>query len=617
MDLHAILKNLPAEPGVYLYKDANDTVIYVGKARVLKNRVISYFHSSELTAKTKHLVSNIADIQYIVTGNELEALLLENNLIKQYKPKYNILLKDDKGYPYLRIDPAEAFPKLELARRMKFDGALYFGPYHGGGSARTIADIALELYPLRTCNYDFTKSTKIRPCLKYHIGRCPAPCVERDNEQYRQNVDRIIDFLKGNQNNALDALKEKMERAAANLEFELAAEIRDKLKRADEILAKQKIVLDKDQNIDVISVILKDTYAVICSLYVRSGRLIGVYTEEQSGVEYDTENQLLTKYIIQHYTSGAVLPKEIVCAIEPEDKEITEKLISEANNKAVHITVSQRGKKHDLCFMAQRNAQERLEKSASSLSYKEQRIHNGLQELQRVLGLKEPPYRLECFDISHIQGTDTVASMVVFSNGRPDKKEYRRFKIRQAQNNDFASMREVTTRRYTSGKNKQTGFEKMPDLIIIDGGKGQLSSAKQVLNELSLNIPMIGLAKRLEEIYIPGSSLPILLPLSSPALQILQAIRDEAHRFAITFHRSLRNKHSIISALDNSPGIGAKRKKELMKAFSTVSRIQAASLEELAAVPSMNTASAQEVYRYFSAQNLSRQKENMPPQDNG
>ncbi len=617
MDLHAILKNLPAEPGVYLYKDANDTVIYVGKARVLKNRVRSYFHSSELNAKTKQLVSNIADIQYIVTGNELEALLLENNLIKQYKPKYNILLKDDKGYPYLRIDPAEAFPKLELARRMKFDGALYFGPYHGGGSARTIADIALELYPLRTCNYDFTKSTKIRPCLKYHIGRCPAPCVERDNEQYRQNVDRIIDFLKGNQNNALDALKEKMERAAANLEFELAAEIRDKLKRADEILAKQKIVLDKDQNIDVISVILKDTYAVICSLYVRSGRLIGVYTEEQSGVEYDTENQLLTKYIIQHYTSGAVLPKEIVCAIEPEDKEITEKLISEANNKAVHITVSQRGKKHDLCFMAQRNAQERLEKSASSLSYKEQRIHNGLQELQRVLGLKEPPYRLECFDISHIQGTDTVASMVVFSNGRPDKKEYRRFKIRQAQNNDFASMREVTTRRYTSGKNKQTGFEKMPDLIIIDGGKGQLSSAKQVLNELSLNIPMIGLAKRLEEIYIPGSSLPILLPLSSPALQILQAIRDEAHRFAITFHRSLRNKHSLISALDNIPGIGAKRKKELMKAFSTVSRIQAASLEELAAVPSMNTASAQEVYRYFSAQNLSRQKENMPPQDNG
>lgn len=617
MDLHAILKNLPAEPGVYLYKDANDTVIYVGKARVLKNRVRSYFHSSELNAKTKQLVSNIADIQYIVTGNELEALLLENNLIKQYKPKYNILLKDDKGYPYLRIDPAEAFPKLELARRMKFDGALYFGPYHGGGSARTIADIALELYPLRTCNYDFTKSTKIRPCLKYHIGRCPAPCVKRNNEQYRQNVDRIIDFLKGNQNNALDALKEKMERAAANLEFELAAEIRDKLKRADEILAKQKIVLDKDQNIDVISVILKDTYAVICSLYVRSGRLIGVYTEEQSGVEYDTENQLLTKYIIQHYTSGAVLPKEIVCAIEPEDKEITEKLISEANNKAVHITVSQRGKKHDLCFMAQRNAQERLEKSASSLSYKEQRIHNGLQELQRVLGLKEPPYRLECFDISHIQGTDTVASMVVFSNGRPDKKEYRRFKIRQAQNNDFASMREVTTRRYTSGKNKQTGFEKMPDLIIIDGGKGQLSSAKQVLNELSLNIPMIGLAKRLEEIYIPGSSLPILLPLSSPALQILQAIRDEAHRFAITFHRSLRNKHSLISALDNIPGIGAKRKKELMKAFSTVSRIQAASLEELAAVPSMNTASAQEVYRYFSAQNLSRQKENMPPQDNG
>ena len=614
MDLQAILKNLPAEPGVYLYKDTNDTVIYVGKARVLKNRVRSYFHSSDLNAKTKQLVSNIADIQYIVTGNELEALLLENNLIKQYKPKYNILLKDDKGYPYLRIDPAEAFPKLELARRMKFDGALYFGPYHGGSSARTIADIALELYPLRTCGYDFTKNTKVRPCLKYHIGRCPAPCVDRNNSQYRQNVNQIIDFLKGNQNNARNALKEKMERAAESLEFERAAEIRDKLKRADEILARQKIVLDKNQDIDVISVILKDTYAVICSLYIRSGRLIGIHTEEQSSVEYDTENQLLTKYIIQHYTSGAVLPKEIVCAIEPEDQELTQKLISESNHKTVHITVSQRGKKHDLCLMAQRNAQERLEKSVSSLSYKEQRIHSGLVQLQQVLGLKEPPYRLECFDISHIQGTDTVASMVVFSNGRPDKKEYRRFKIRQAQNNDFASMREVTTRRYTSGKNKQTGFEKMPDLIIIDGGKGQLSSAKQVLNELSLNIPMIGLAKRLEEIYIPGSSLPILLPLSSPALQILQAIRDEAHRFAITFHRSLRNKHSLVSELDNIPGIGAKRKKELMKAFSTVSRIQAASLEELAAVSSMNMTSAQEVYRYFSARKLSQQKEKTLPQ---
>lgn len=594
-----ILKTLPNEPGVYIYKDANDTVIYVGKARNLKNRVRSYFHSNDLNFKTRTLVSNIRNIHYIVTSNELEALLLENNLIKKYKPKYNILLKDDKGYPYLKINTKESFPKLELARKLQFDGAQYFGPYHGAGSAKTIADIAMEVFPLKTCNYDFTKQKNVRPCLKYHIDRCPAPCVSPDKEKYKKNVDGIISFLKGNQNEVLDAIRNKMEKASEKLEFELAAELRDKLKKADEILNKQKIVLDKNENIDVISVVLRDTYAVICSLYIRMGRLIGANTIELQDVTYDNESQILSKYIIQHYSSGELLPKEIVCDVMPEDSEIIEELISEANRKSFKIHLAKRGKKFELCLMAKRNAREKLEKSALSLSYKEERIMNGLNELKAQLCLKNPPKRIECFDISHIQGTDTVASMVVFTNGKPDKKEYRRFKTHQG-NNDYASMQEVVLRRSNDFISKKAGFEKFPDLIVIDGGKGQLSSAIEIIKyKLNLKISVIGLAEKLEEIYLPDSPVPLILDRANPALQILQAIRDEAHRFAITFHRSLRGKHSLISALDNIPSIGAKRKKALLRKFSTVSKIKEATLEELESVDGMNKKSAQAVYDYF------------------
>ncbi len=596
-----ILKTLPNEPGVYLYKDANDTVIYVGKARNLKNRVRSYFHSSDLNLKTRTLVSNIKNINYIVTANELEALLLENNLIKKYKPKYNILLKDDKGYPYLKINTKESFPKLELARKLQFDGAQYFGPYHGAGSAKAIADIATEVFPLKTCNYDFTKQKNVRPCLKYHIDRCPAPCVSHDREKYKKNVDGIISFLKGNNTAVLDAIRAKMERASEKLEFELAAELRDKLIKADEILNKQKIVLDKNENIDVISVVLRDTYAVICSLYVRGGRLIGANTIEQQDITYDNESQILSKYIIQHYSEGELCPKEIVCDVLPEDKEIIEQLISEQNRKNVKIHLAQRGKKFELCLMAKRNAREKLEKSSLSITYKEERIINGLEELKSYLGLKTLPKRIECFDISHIQGTDTVASMVVFTNGKPDKKEYRRFKTHQG-NNDYASMQEVVSRRYNDYLTQKTGFGKFPDLIVIDGGKGQLSSAMEIIKgKLNFDVAVIGLAEKLEEIYLPHSSMPLILDRSAPSLQILQAIRDEAHRFAITFHRSLRGKHSLISQLDNIPHIGSTRKKALLRKFSTVSKIKEATLEELESVEGMNKPSAQAVYDYFKA----------------
>ncbi len=595
------LKILPNEPGVYIYKDANGTVIYVGKARNLKNRVRSYFHSNDLNLKTRTLVSNISDINYVVTANELEALLLENNLIKKYKPKYNILLKDDKGYPYLKINTKESFPNLELARKMEFDGAQYFGPYYGAGSAKAIMDIALEVFPLKTCNYDFTKQRSVRPCLKYHIDRCPAPCVAPDKKRYKENVDGIISFLKGNQTEVLDKIRQKMERASEKLEFELAAELRDKLKKADEILNKQKIVLDKNQDIDVISVVLRDTYAVICSLYVRSGRLIGVNTVEQQDITYDSESQIISKYIIQHYTNGELLPKEIVCDVLPEDKDYIEQIISESNRKNVKIHVAQRGKKFELCLMAKRNSREKIEKSSLSLSYRDERIIKGLEELKGVLNLTGIPKRIECFDISHIQGTDTVASMVVFSNGKPNKKEYRRFKTHQG-NNDYASMQEVVSRRFNDYLGQKPGFEKKPDLIVIDGGKGQLSASIEIIrSKLNLNIPLIGLAEKMEEVFLPNSPVPLIFDRTSPSLQILQALRDEAHRFAITFHRSLRGKHSLISQLDSIPYIGAKRKKALLRKFTTVSKIKDATLDELESVDGMNKQSAKAVYDYFKA----------------
>ena len=597
-NLSDILKKLPNESGVYIYFDANGTVIYIGKAKSLKNRVRSYFSSTEQNYKTRVLISNIADINYIVTANELEALLLENNLIKKYKPKYNILLKDDKGYPYLRINPKESFPKLELARKIKYDGALYFGPYHGATSAKIIQDIATEIYPLRTCSYDIINRKNIKPCLKYHINRCPAPCLNKDIALYQKNVKGIISFLKGNDSDVQEILKEKMNKASENLEFERAAEIRDKLITINEILNKQKIVLDKNKNIDIISVITRDTYGVICSLFIRSGRLIGVNTIEQENLTYNDEKQLISQYLIQHYYDGAYIPDEIITNYLPDDKEIIEQILCDIKGKKVSVKLAMRGKKYELLLMAKRNARERLEKSYKSIQYKESRITNGLEKLKNILNLKNTPERIECFDISHIQGTDTVASMVVLTNGTPDKKEYRRFKVHQG-NNDYASMQEVVSRRFNDYLSLKKGFDKPPDLVVIDGGIGQLNSAIDVLKQLNLNFKIIGLAEKLEEIYIPHSPVPLILERNDSALQILQTIRDEAHRFAITYHKSLRNKRSISSTLDEITGIGSKRKKALIKTFFTVSRIKEATLEELERVEGMNKKSAQAVYEYY------------------
>lgn len=600
--LQNTLKNLPDSPGVYIMKDGQGTVIYVGKAKVLKNRVRSYFHATNLSEKTRTLVSNIADLEYIVVDSEMEALLLENNLIKQYKPKYNILLKDDKGYPFIRIDLQENFPQITVARRLKFDKAQYFGPYMGATMAREIVDLVLDLFPLRTCTHDFGKSkTKIRPCLKYHIGKCVGPCAGVSEEAYHHILLDAIDFLQGNHGGVLLELQARMERASQELDFEKAAEYRDKIARVESVLTRQKIVLQSNQNIDVLAAALQEGYAVVTAMFIRGGRLIGVRTTEQADVEYASEAALLTGYIMQQYSQRALLPKEIVCAVLPEDADILAEILSKTHQRKVKIYSPSRGQKRELYQMALNNAWETHAKSLAKERHQQQRRSEAMEGLQQALELPALPRRIECFDISHIQGTDTVASMVVFTDGAPDKKEYRRFKIKTVSGiDDFASMAEVVTRRYRRAVSKDEGFALLPDLIVIDGGKGQLHSAAEAVYALGLGaVPMIGLAKRLEEIFLPESGVPILLSYHAPALQLLQSIRDEAHRFAITFHRSLRNKRGLLSVLEEIPGIGQVRRKALFKTFGSVERIKNAPLKELEAAEGMNKPAAAQVYAFF------------------
>ena len=597
------LKNLPDNAGVYIMKNESDTVIYVGKAKNLKNRVRSYFHSTGLNEKTRQLVSSIYAIEYIVVDSELEALLLENNLIKQHKPKYNILLKDDKGYPYIRIDTKEAFPVITVARKLKFDKALYFGPYLGASIAREIVELVLDIFPLRTCNYDFShRKTSIRPCLKYHIGKCIGPCAGVTSEQYNEIVSQAAAFLNGKHNEVLNEFKTRMQRASEGLNYEKAAEYRDKIWRIEKVLSNQKVVLKTDQNLDVLAAVFKEGYAVVTAMFVRGGRLIGVRTTEQADVEYTGEAELISQYIMQHYTQKVVLPKEIICMVLPDDAEALQDILYKTHNRKIKIVTPSRGQKRDLCKMAYKNALEIHLKSLAREQHQNLRAQNSMLELKKVLSLENIPARIECFDISHIQGTDTVASMVVFTDGKSDKKEYRRFKIKTVEGiDDFASMAEVVTRRYRRAVAEEKGFDKLPNLIVIDGGKGQLSSAVEALSALDLpSIPIIGLAKRLEEIFLPQNSVPILLPLNSQALQLLQSIRDEAHRFAITFHRSLHNKSGLLSTLEDISGIGKVRRKALLKAFGSVERIKKATLEELTAAEGMNKKAAAQVFNYFN-----------------
>ena len=585
---------LPDKPGVYLMHDAEGKVIYVGKAVVLKNRVRSYFRNlASHTPKVKAMVAKIAEIETIVTSSEVEALILECNLIKKYRPRYNISLKDDKTYPYLKVTLQEDFPRLYMTRRLLRDGSKYYGPYADAGAMHATVKLLRSMFPLRTCR----KMNPDRPCLNYHIKRCLAPCAGYvSKEEYGQMIKSVCMVLDGRTTELERDLKQRMQAAAEDYAFEEAARLRDQLQAVERLNESQKAVTNNGGDMDIIGFAQDMTGNCLQIFFVRKGKLIGRdnFFLQDGG---EAQQEVLTAFIKQYYNDATFIPREIVLPQLPEaeEQQLIEAWLSGKAERKVELFVPQRGVKRELLQLANDNAlkllSERLRKGSLSLKNDEQ----AAEELQQALGLEHSLERMDCFDLSHTQGSETVASMVVFRKGSISKKDYRKYKIVSAEGkpDDFKSMQEVVYRRYKD-------YEDLPNLVVIDGGKGQLSSALEVIRGLGLaDLPVVGLAKREEEIFIPQQSTSILLDRDSAALHLIQRIRDEAHRFAITFHRKLRGKRNLVSVLDHVEGIGPKRRQALWKAFKTLEAMKAASVEELAAVEGMNAAVAQTLYDFF------------------
>lgn len=583
------LKTLPDSPGVYIMKDAAGKIIYVGKAIVLKNRVRQYFHSNKNHgAKVKAMVAKIADFETIVTASEVEALILECNLIKKYRPRYNICLKDDKSYPYLKLTLAEKFPRVFVTRRLEKDGSKYFGPYTNGFAVKESLELLRKLFPLRTC-----KKFPARPCLEFQIGRCLAPCVNKISaENYSILVKAVEKFLEGHTAEVEKDLEIKMLAAAEDLNFELAAKFRDVLLAVKKISEKQKIVTDAG-NLDAVGLARLNSEVCAQIFFVRDGKVLGRENFLLNGAADESDEKSVAEFLKQYYTTTKIAAEEILLPVSLADEDL--KILSEWLN--VKISNPKRGVKFELVEMATENAKKFLEEKNARADLKNAQTVGAVVELQKYLNLPKLPRRMECFDISHFQGAETVASMVVFENGTPDKKSYRRFKIRSTEGkpDDFLSMKEVTKRRYGKAEN-------LPDLIVIDGGIGQLNSALEIIRGFGLNVPVVGLAKQFELIFVEGKSEPVELPRGSQSLYLMQRIRDEAHRFAITYHRKLRRKRNLKSELDNISGIGEKRRADLFKKFGSIQKIKSATLDELLEIPSMNKAAAEELQRFFSAQ---------------
>lgn len=593
-NIREALAVLPDKPGVYLMHDKDGKVIYVGKAVVLKNRVRSYFRNlASHTPKVRAMVAKISDIETIVTSSEVEALILECNLIKKYRPRYNIMLKDDKSYPYLKVTLNEDFPRLYVTRRQMRDGAKYYGPYADVGAMHATVKLLRSMFPLRTCR----KMNAERPCLNYHIKRCLAPCAGFiSREEYGNMIKSVCMVLDGRTAELERDLKKRMQEAADNYAFEEAARLRDQLQAVMRLNEQQKAVTGQDSDIDIIGFAKDMTGICIQIFFVRKGKLLGrdnFFLQDEG----EAEQEVITAFVKQYYNEASYIPREIALPLLPEAEEqaVIEQWLAEKAQRKAELVRPQRGVKKDLLQLANDNAakllEERLRKGQLSLKNDVQ----AAEELQQALGLPDALERMDCFDISHTQGSETVASMVVFRNGSISKKDYRRYKIVSAEGkpDDFKSMQEVVYRRYKD-------YEDLPSLVVIDGGKGQLSSALEVIRGLGLHdLPVIGLAKREEEIFKEGQSESILLDRDSAALHLIQRIRDEAHRFAITYHRKLRGKRNLVSVLDHVEGIGSKRRQELWKAYKTLDEMKAASVEELAAVESMNYAAAQKLYDFF------------------
>ncbi len=645
--IQSVLNSLPHKPGIYLMKDAEGTILYVGKAISLYNRVRSYFQeSTDLSPKNRSMVAKVDDIEFLVVRNEVEALVLESNYIKQYRPKYNVLLRDDKNYPYIKVSLTEDFPRVYRVRSFQRDGNRYFGPYTNSGAVDATLDLLNKLFSFRTCRYDasnwappregeppagWKQKLLARPCTQYYIHRCIAPCVAyTTREEYDVVIRQVILFLEGKHEEVVKSLQERMQKAAEELNFEEAARIRDRIKAVEQVLEKQRIIHTEGQDDqDVIALASSEDETCAQVFFFRSGKLVGREFFILQGTRDSSSGEVMSSFLQQFYESSPHVPAEIIAEVEPDDRAVMLQWLKEKRGASVTMTVPKRGEKLRLVEMVKQNAKEVLEQQRIKWLTDSQKTQLALEELQEALNLAAPPQRIECYDISNTQGTNSVGAMVVFEAGRPKNSEYRRFKIKSVEGpDDFASHQEVLRRRFraASGKAVQvsasardevegssgedgtgdgTGQDvqlqhdwAMPNLIIIDGGKGQLSAAMEVLQELHIDVPTVGLAKENEEIFTPGSPDPIILPRSSQGLYLVQRIRDEAHRFGITYHRKLRSDRTFKSVLDEIPGIGPKRKKALMKHFGSIRAISAASIDDLAALDGMTRDAAEKVKEY-------------------
>lgn len=610
------LKKIPDKPGVYIMRDDRNNIIYVGKAVILKNRVKQYFQkSNNHSAKIKHMVSNIDHFEYIITDSEVEALVLENNLIKEHRPKYNTMLKDDKTYPYIKVTVNEAYPRVMIARRVKRDKAKYFGPYTSSGAIKDILDLLRKIYKIRTCNRNLPRDIgKQRPCLYYHMGQCDAPCQGFISvEDYKSNIDQVIEFLNGNFGPVVKMLEGKMQAASSNLDFENAGELRDLIRGVKQMANKQKITSTDLIDRDIVAFAREKDEAVVQTFFIRNGKLIGRDNFHLSGVEGETDTRVITSFVKQFYSGTPYIPREIYLCTEMEDQDLIESWLTAKRGQKVDIKVPQKGKKVKLVELARKNAQLILNQDIEKLKREEERTTGALRQLSEYLGIGEID-RIESYDISNTAGYQSVGSMVVYEQGKPKRTDYRKFRIKSVKGpDDYASMYELLTRRFTHGireeeelKEKKLhkslgSFTVYPDLILMDGGKGHVSVALKVLEELNIDIPVCGMVKddkhNTRGIYYNNKELPI--DKSSELFKLITRIQDETHRFAIDYHRSLRQKTQVRSILDDIKGIGPSRRRALMKHFKTLDNIMAASVEELAEVPSMNKKVAEEVYNFF------------------
>lgn len=586
------VRNLTTQPGVYLWKNDRGQIIYVGKAVNLRNRVRSYVrHDAKRAPKVTAMMSHAADVETIVVANEMEALILENTLIKKHRPRYNIMLRDDKTYPYIKVTVQEDYPRVFMTRRVHRDGARYFGPFADAGAVHRVLKLIQRAFRIRSCR----TMQADRPCLQYHLHHCDAPCVHYITKgEYGKLVEQAVDILEGRDTGVVRRLQEQMEAAAEEMEFEKAAMYRDQITAVKVIQEQQNITTVGGGDMDVLG-FAGDAGQTCVQIYtIRQGRLMGRETFSLENSADETAAALTSAVLDQYYVDGVFVPKEIIVSAV-EDKEDYERRLTLQKGQNVALVIPQRGLKKKLLTMAEDNARVLLEQRRLQWQHDTDKTSGAVEALARVLDLPRLPERMECFDISHTQGIETVASMVVFEHGRPAKQEYRRFKLKTVQGkpDDFKSMAEIMGRRY--GERDWPA----PDLIVIDGGKGQLHAALPIIREVGCEAPVISLAKRIEEVFVEGRSDSIILSHHTPELQLLQAIRDEAHRFAITYHRSLRGKRNLVSILDHIEGIGPKRRKALWGAFKNLDAMKAATVEELAAVPGMTRQAAENVYYFF------------------